>query len=241
MMKDTRQPGIWLPSELHRRMSPYIPAYYNIRRIHKMDSIIFDVDGTIWDSSISVADSWNQAIKENSDLDLSLDPVSLSRLFGKTMTEIADALFPDLAPDRRMRLLEACFEAENRYLEDHPGILYEGVAETIKELSGRYPLYIVSNCQCGYIEVMLRTTGLTPYIKDHLCFGETQVCKGETIRMLVERNALKSPVYVGDTQGDADACRLAGVPFIYAEYGFGDVPNAKARIRKFSDLNLICA
>ncbi len=206
-----------------------------------MDSIIFDVDGTIWDSSISVAASWNQAIRENSDLDITLDPVSLSRLFGKTMTEIADALFPSLTPAGRMGLLEACFEAENRYLEEHPGVLYEGVAKTIKELARRYPLYIVSNCQCGYIEVMLRVTGLEPYIKDHLCFGETQVCKGETIRMLVVRNELKSPVYVGDTQGDADSCRLAGVPFIFAEYGFGDVPDAKMRIRRFSDLESICA
>lgn len=201
-----------------------------------MDSIIFDVDGTIWDSTQSVADSWNIAIKKHSGLDLTLDPVSLSRVFGKTMTEIADAVFPGLDPAERMKLLDFCFEEENRYLETHPGIVYEGVAETIRELAGRYPLFIVSNCQCGYIEVMLKTTGLAPYIKDHLCFGETQTPKGDTIRTLVARNGLKAPVYVGDTRGDADACKSAGVPFIFAEYGFGDVPDARMRIRTFSDL-----
>lgn len=201
-----------------------------------MDSIIFDVDGTIWDSTQSVADSWNIAIKKYSGLDLTLDPVSLSRVFGKTMTEIADAVFPDLDPAERVKLLDFCFEEENRYLETHPGIVYEGVAETIRELAGRYPLFIVSNCQCGYIEVMLKTTGLAPYIKDHLCFGETQTPKGDTIRTLVARNNLRSPVYVGDTQGDADACKAADVPFIFAEYGFGNVPDARMRIRTFSDL-----
>lgn len=201
-----------------------------------MDSIIFDVDGTIWDSTQSVADSWNIAIKKHSDLDLTLDPVSLSRVFGKTMTEIADAVFPGLDPAERMKLLDFCFEEENRYLETHPGAVYEGVAETIRELAERYPLFIVSNCQCGYIEVMLKTTGLAPYIKDHLCFGETQTPKGDTIRTLVARNSLKAPVYVGDTRGDADACKAAGVPFIFAEYGFGDVPDARMRIRTFSDL-----
>ena len=74
-----------------------------------MDSIIFDVDGTIWDSTESVADSWNKAIREHSDLDLTLDPVSLSRVFGKTMTEIADALFPALDTEARMKLLDACY------------------------------------------------------------------------------------------------------------------------------------
>ncbi len=201
-----------------------------------MDSIIFDVDGTIWDSTESVAASWNQAIREHTDLDLTLDPVSLSRQFGKTMTDIADAVFPMLPDEERMRLLNLCYEEENAYLEDHPGILYEGVSETIKKLAGRYPLYIVSNCQCGYIEVMLQTTGLSPWIKGHLCFGETQVCKGDTIRILMERNGLTSPVYVGDTQGDADACKSAGVPFIFAEYGFGNVPGASVRIQSFSEL-----
>ena len=205
-----------------------------------MDSIIFDVDGTIWDSTQSVADSWNKAIREHSDLDLTLDPVSLSRVFGKTMTEIADALFPALDTEARMKLLDACYAEENRYLEDHPGLLYDGVAGTIRNLSLRYPLYIVSNCQCGYIEVMLKTSGLAPYIKDHLCFGETLRPKGETIRMLMEKNGLKSPVYVGDTQGDADACKTAGIPFIFAEYGFGDVPDAATRSQRFSDLEKIC-
>lgn len=205
-----------------------------------MDSIIFDVDGTIWDSTESVADSWNKAIREHSNLDLTLDPVSLSRVFGKTMTEIADALFPALDTEARMKLLDACYAEENRYLEDHPGLLYDGVAETIRNLSLRYPLYIVSNCQCGYIEVMLKTSGLAPYIKDHLCFGETLRPKGATIRMLMEKNSLKSPVYVGDTQGDADACKAAGIPFIFAEYGFGDVPDAATRIQRFSDLEKIC-
>ena len=205
-----------------------------------MDSIIFDVDGTIWDSTQSVADSWNKAIRKHSDLDLTLDPVSLSRVFGKTMTEIADALFPALDTEARMKLLDACYAEENRYLEDHPGLLYDGVAGTIRNLSLRYPLYIVSNCQCGYIEVMLKTSGLAPYIKDHLCFGETLRPKGETIRMLMKKNGLKSPVYVGDTQGDADACKAAGIPFIFAEYGFGDVPDAATRIQRFSDLEKIC-
>lgn len=205
-----------------------------------MDSIIFDVDGTLWDSTESVAASWNKAIREHSSLNLTLDPISLSRVFGKTMTEIADTLFSFLNSDERLDLLNICFNEENRYLEDHPGILYPDVAQTLKKLSLRYPLYIVSNCQCGYIEVMLRTTGLEPYIRDHLCFGETQVSKGETIRMLIARNQLQSPVYVGDTQGDADSCKAAGIPFVFAEYGFGDVPDAQTKIHTFSDLEKLC-
>lgn len=201
-----------------------------------MDGIIFDIDGTLWDSTDSVAASWNRAIRENTDLDLTLNREILSGLFGKTMTEIGDILFPDYPEEERARLLDICFSYENEYLADHPGSVYEGVAETIRSLSEKYPLFIVSNCQLGYVEVTMKGIGIEPYIKDHLCFGETQVSKGETLLMLMERNGLKSPVYIGDTQGDADACEHAGIPFIFAEYGFGDVPKAEVRIRDFKNL-----
>lgn len=206
-----------------------------------MDSIIFDVDGTLWDSTDSVARSWNLAIQENSSLDLTITENSLQQVFGKTMTEIADTLFSRLPEKERMKLLEVCFQYENRYLETHPGKLFDGVTDTLAALSGQYPLFIVSNCQQGYIEVLLRTCSLEPFIKDHLCFGETQTSKGQTILTLMKRNGLKNPVYVGDTRGDADACAEAGIPFIFAGYGFGDVPDAKMRISKFTDLkDLVC-
>ena len=201
-----------------------------------MDGIIFDVDGTLWDSTDSVAESWNQAIHENSDLDIEINRTVLSNLFGKTMDEICNALFPQLSAEEKERLGSLCFEYENRFLETNPGQLYDGVADTIKELAKHTDLYIVSNCQCGYIEVFLKTTGLNPYIKDHLCFGQTLTSKGQTIRTLMMKNHLEDVVYVGDTQGDANACKEANVPFIFAEYGFGEVPDAKRRIAAFTEL-----
>ena len=131
-----------------------------------MDGIIFDVDGTLWDSVEVVAESWNLAIKENSDLDPNLNREILQGLFGKTMDEIAAGVFPDLDTDSRRKLMDICFDYENRYLETHPGVYYEGVMDTLKELALEYPLFIVSNCQCGYIEVMMKGAGMEPYIKD---------------------------------------------------------------------------
>lgn len=205
-----------------------------------MDSIIFDVDGTLWDSTDAVARSWNLAIEENSSLPLRIDGAILRRLFGKTMTEIADILFPELPEEERLRLIGICFDYENRYLETHPGTLYDGVIETLQKLSARYPLFTVSNCQCGYIEILLKHAKLENIVTDHLCFGDTHTPKSETIRTLMERNQIQSPVYVGDTQGDADACRDAGVPFVFAAYGFGQVPDAEVRIERIADLEKIC-
>ena len=183
-----------------------------------LDGIIFDVDGTLWDSTEQAAQVWTRAVREHTDLDTRVSADRLRGLFGKTMTEISGALFPTLS------------EAEQA------NVLYEGVAETFRTLAERTNLYIVSNCQCGYIELFLRAAGLEDCVKDHLCYGETLVSKGRTIRLLMERNHLEHVVYVGDTQGDADACREAEIPFILAEYGFGDGPDARQRIQKISEL-----
>ena len=83
---------------------------------------------------------------------------------------------------------------------------------------------------------MLKNTGLGEYFVDHLCFGDTLKQKGENIRLIMERGGVKEAVYVGDTQGDANACDMAGVPMIYASYGFGNVEGDYPVIRKFSDL-----
>jgi len=53
---------------------------------------------------------------------------------------------------------------------------------------------------------------------------------------LWERNHLKNPVYVGDTQGDCDGARLAKIPFIYVDYGFGKVNEYDYIIKEVADL-----
>ena len=152
------------------------------------------------------------------------------------MSEIAAALFPSLPEKDRLSILDICYEYENRLLKTQPGRLYDKVYETLSILSKKYPLFIVSNCQCGYIEQFLRKTQLEAYIKDIECFGNTGKNKGENIRLLVKRNSLKAPVYIGDTKGDCDASKEAGVPFIFASYGFGNVTEYAAKIGEMKDL-----
>lgn len=201
-----------------------------------MDGIIFDVDGTLWDSTNQVAISWTNAIKEHSDLNLELTGEALKCHFGKTMDAITAALFPSLSIEERRKLGDICYEYENSYLATNPGDLFPHVREVFQTLSKTFDLYIVSNCQCGYIEVFLESTGLGSFVKDHLCFGRTLRPKHETIRLLMEKNNLKDVVYIGDTAGDYEACLKADVPFILAAYGFGEVPEAKIRINDMAEL-----
>ena len=202
-----------------------------------MDSIIFDIDGTLLDSREQVRQAWSSLVEELSGHPWVISEEDFTALFGQPMDAIAKILFPEETDEEeRMRKANLCYDAENRWLLDHPGKLFSGVRETLETLSKEYPLYIVSNCQKGYIEATLISTGLGQFFSGQLCFGDTGTPKGITIRRLMETHNLHAPVYVGDTQGDAEACQVAGIPFVYAEYGFGRAEKADYVIEEFSQL-----
>lgn len=203
----------------------------------RTDGVILDVDGTLWDSTEIVAKAWNRAVHEGGCEDVTITAAMLKKEFGKTMDVIAEDLLPQCTKETREAIMKACCVYEHEALvTDECRICYPGVPETIRALSKRVKVLIVSNCQSGYIELFLEKTGLGPYVTDIECFGNTGRPKDENIRLAVERNHLKAPVYVGDTQGDCEASEKAGVPFICAQYGFGDPERMAAGIGQFSEL-----
>lgn len=203
----------------------------------KIGSIMLDVDGTLWDSTPIVAKAWTRVIRERSGLEVEVTADELKNLFGKTMDVIADCVLPQVEPAERYRIMDECCAKENAAIEeDGSDICYPGVVETIRELAKQMPVCIVSNCHSGYIEVLLRKTGLGDCIADTECYGDTGKNKDETMRMVMERNHLTAPVYVGDTQGDLMAAEKAGVPFIHAAYGYGKPERADAVIGSFKEL-----
>ena len=206
-----------------------------------MDSIIFDVDGTLWDSTDVVAKAWTDYLRQKEQIDLTITAGQLKTLFGKPLAEIAALVFPEYPENEQLRLIDGCCEAEHALLHITGAPLYEDLEKALQILSAQYPLYIVSNSQCGYIELFLEKTGFAKYFQGHLCNGDTGLDKGSNIRQIADQNGLKDPVYVGDTMGDFEACRKAGIPFVLAEYGFGEVSEPDMRISKPMDLiTLFC-
>ncbi len=201
----------------------------------KCDGIIFDMDGTIWDSRVQVCESWNQAFDELQ-IDKRIDVEELSGYMGLPMDELGRKLFPKLSDQEIGSILESCYAIGNRDLYEKGAILYPGLEETILELYKNKRLFIVSNCQSGYIEAFLHAHKMEEYFEDLECYGNTELSKDKNIELIVDRNLLKNPVYVGDTQGDANAAGKAGVPFIYASYGFGEVKHYQEKIEKVSDI-----
>lgn len=203
--------------------------------------IIFDMDGTLWDSSEGVAKSWTEIVNKEYDKKRVITAEDVQGVMGRTMDKIADALFAELSKEDRMSLLRKCCDYENEYLRIHGGKLYPELEETFKVLRDEYDLFIVSNCQAGYIEAFLEHYGFGHYFKDIECYGNNNLPKNENIKKIVERNELTKAVYVGDIQGDYDATMKAGLPFIHAAYGFGTIAEETVKINTFSELPKVAA
>ena len=200
-------------------------------------SLILDIDGTLWDSRGLVAEGFNLQLTEEGYPHLCVTVDDLTPLFGKVMQDLADTLLATVSKEERYDLMIRCMEREHAYMATHPcQVGYPRVRETLEQLSHRYRLFIVSNSQTGYPQMCMEKLGLNDFIEGHLCFGDTGTTKGQTIRTLMEKHNIGSCVYIGDTQGDYEAAVIAGTPFVWCAYGFGTPDDYAIKVDAFEEL-----
>lgn len=192
----------------------------------KCDGILFDLDGTLWNATEAIRGAWEIVLRDAPDVERVPALKEIEGVMGMAEEPLMATLFPTLSKKRREELFAECTRVENDYLRVHGGKLYPGIEEMLRTLSQKLPLAVVSNCNLGYIPSFLEAHKLESCFRDWECAGRTGLEKWENIRLVAQRNGLKSPVYVGDTVIDQESAEKAGVPFIHAAYGFGKVPGA---------------
>lgn len=202
-------------------------------------NLIFDLDGTLWDSRATIIKIWNDVLGKHQLIQQELKPEDMNQYMGLLAHDILKDLLPGISDLQIQELLSEVVVQENKVLRIQGGILYPGVEDTLKSLANTHNLFIVSNCQDGYIESFLEYNQFNTLFADFESHGRTQKTKSENIQLLMERNSLsiEDSVYIGDTQTDYDSATSNELPFIFCEYGFGKLSQQHtAQISGFSDV-----
>lgn len=196
--------------------------------------IIFDLDGTLWDTVNLTVQGWNEIFSKY-EFCKPLTSDLMKSYMGKTLEQIAQCHMPDLDYETQMRIAKECDENSYKVLNSSCGDIYPKVEETLNSMKDEYSFYCVSNSEDGYVQIFMEVSKLGYLFSDFEMAGRTGKCKGENIKMVIERNNLDKACYVGDTIMDKEASEIANVPFVYAKYGFGDT-DSEFVLKKFADL-----
>jgi phosphoglycolate phosphatase len=205
------------------------------------DGVVFDLDGTLWDTTEACAAGWNEVARRHCVPFRRIEAADVRAVVGKPHEACIREVFVGISEGHVRALIEETPEEDNRMVARLGGVLFPDVPDILRRLQQDLPLFIVSNCQAGYIETFLDCTGFAGIFRDFECWGNTRRPKADNLRALVERNGLRAPVYVGDTEGDATAARACGVPFVHVSYGFGGCEAPDFRVSRFSELTGIVA
>jgi len=200
------------------------------------DSLIFDLDGTLWDTCPACALAWNTVLRRHAIAFREITAQDVRNVAGRPHDACIRDTFTGLSEAEHDLLIDETMREDSRAIELHGGSVYPGVDAGLRALARSYPLFIVSNCQAGYIELFLRKSGLAAQFRDFECWGNTGRPKPDNLRDLIARNALARPWFVGDASGDLQAAEACQVPFVHAAYGFGRVERAALRVQRFDEL-----
>ena len=196
--------------------------------------IIFDLDGTLWDTIIPTHKAANEIAKDNNLKEVSKETIING--MGKDKNYNATNYYPEVDLDTALELIDQSSVRNTYHLKNKEAIIYPDVEKTLQELSKKYELYIASNCfDNDYI--LTFKSYLNVNFKEFIAAGSLNLNKAEAIKLLIEKNKLAKAIYVGDTQLDYESANEANIPFIYCTYGFGNIDNYKYSINSITELD----
>jgi phosphoglycolate phosphatase len=179
--------------------------------------LIFDLDGTLFQSASVTIPAVRQALKE-----FGLPPVeepAIQAFFGRPNVEFQHWL-NGLASDGTARLARRVSELELEFVPG--GRLYPGVRLALDAAQAEYaPLVLCSNGTRPYIELVLECHGLAKYFSRVRFPRAAEDSKPAMVRELINQFGALHTIVIGDRQDDIEAARTNGVRAIGAAYGYG--------------------
>ena len=188
--------------------------------------IIFDLDGTLWNTVLTTLEAANIVANKYDEVK-PFERKTIEDGMGLSTEENAKNYMPYLDKESAIKYLKEITKINLQIIENKGAYFYDGVKDTIKELSKKYKLGIVTNSNDDYAKLFLKTSNLEEHFIDYMGAASYNITKGEAIRKMCERNNEPNSYYVGDIKKDMESTIEAKQTFIHARYGFE--PNIRCK------------
>ncbi len=199
------------------------------------DSLIFDMDGTLWDNVGSYEIVWNKGL-EILGYERRVNREDLLKLMGKEARVMLSFILPNSSIAEQDKLFDEVIYQYNQLIPNIKPEIYEGVYDGLEKLAEKYPLFLLSNCEEGGLVNFMSHTATNHLFVDYMEHGQNLKPKAFNMQLLKDKHNLKSPIYIGDTDTDSKASAEAGLPFVYMTYGFGESDNYSMKFDSFGEL-----
>ena len=197
--------------------------------------IIFDLDGTLWNVTDTTYMSVNEVSRKYKINSVSSDVII--SCFGLDKENTSLKYYPTLDKAFRLKLMDEISILIINRLKLSGGNIYDGVKNSLKLLSKKYNLYIVSNTANNeYIEAFLDGNNVRDNFRDYIAASSINISKSDAIKKIISDNKIECAIYVGDTIYDQEAIKDTNIPFIWAKYGFGNNLNGEYSIKCFNEI-----
>ena len=198
-----------------------------MKQLAEIDTIIFDMDGTIVLSrDVAIQSVRRGAMEMFEELGIAASPPDEERILegiGKPSPEYFAALFPELEPSVRERIQQRIYELEAEILAQGGGEFAPGAPDALVQLRHKgLKLGLASNCGVRYFESNIRAFRLGEYFDAMLCSGmrgypEKSVILKELLHTLGAGRAMM----VGDRRYDIEAAIQCDMFPVGCVYGYG--------------------
>lgn len=193
-----------------------------------IDTLVFDLDGTLIDSAPDLANALNQVLAAADRSTLSVEQVAA--MVGDGIAVLVERGFTATGgvPSDLPAAVER-FRAAYTHVASDRTILYPGVIETLTLLrNDGYRMAVCTNKPIAATNIVLRALNLTQFF-DAVAGGDTFPTRKPdpahvtgTLNMLGSR--AEQAIMIGDSTNDVVAATGAGVPVVAVSYGYRRAP-----------------
>tara|TARA_B110000211_G_C14021451_1_gene527880 strand:- start:154 stop:828 length:675 start_codon:yes stop_codon:yes gene_type:complete len=208
----------------------------------RKNCIIFDLDGTLVDSAETIILALVSAFHK-------LQIVPLMPIDRSLIGPALDKVVLELLPEESRHILHE-ISSSFREVYDHSlciqCTLYPDIIEMLESLRNSNKLFLVTNKRSIPTKRILAHHNLDRFFEDKYSidsFVAQGITKKDVIKYMLSENKLNITdcIYIGDTVSDMESCSAVGMDFIFATWGYGDLPSYSVGCREARGVLTTCS